>query len=299
MRRAYLELHFAVLLFGFTAILGKLISIPATSLVWWRVLIASLGMLLIVRIGKTMRELPKGLILKFLGIGCIVALHWITFFASIKASNASVALVTMATAAFFTSILEPMIMRHRAVGADLFLGILMVPAMMLIVHGIDPTMHLGIWLGLLSAFLVALFSSLNKLLIKHARPLQISFFELSGAWLFISLVLIVLHQFGLKESATAAIDLRLQLPAGMDWFYLLILGLLCTTLAYVLAVRALHHLTAFATGLVINLEPVYGIFLAWILLKENRELTPGFYIGVAIIIVVVFGYPFLRKRKRV
>ena len=294
MRKAYLELHVAVFLFGFTAILGKLISISAISLVWWRVLIASVGMLVIVRLGRTLRELPVKRILQYTGIGVIVALHWITFFGSIKASNASVALVTMATASFFTSLIEPLVLRRRAFGFDVLLGIVIVPAMILIVHGIDRGMHMGIWLGLVSAVLVALFSSLNKLLIGHARPLQIAFFELSGAWVFISVVFGFALFLGVPE--TLAADLELQVPQTSDWLYLLVLALLCTTLAYVLAVRALHHLSAFATGLVINLEPVYGIFLAWILLKENRELTPGFYIGVVIIIIVVFTYPFIRKK---
>lgn len=300
MRRAYIELHIAVLLFGFTAILGKLITIPATSLVWWRVCIASMSMLLLVRLGRTLRTLPRKRVWQFLGIGTIVALHWITFFGSIKAANASVALVMMATASFFTSLIEPVVMKQRTMGRDVLLGLLIIPAMVLIVRGIDPGMHLGIWLGLISAILVSLFASLNKLLIGEATPMQISFFELTGAWVFISLCLLIISFMPDTSFITdhlPSMEISLQWPVGMDWFYLLVLAIVCTTLAYVLAVRALHYLSAFASGLVINLEPVYGIVLAWLLLKENRELTPGFYIGVSIILIVVFAYPFITKRQ--
>ncbi|HLF64770.1 MAG TPA: DMT family transporter [Saprospiraceae bacterium] len=297
MRKAYLELHLAVFLFGFTAILGKLITIPAVSLVWWRVMITSVSLLFLVGIVRTLRQVPMKRILQYVGIGCIVALHWITFFGSIKTSNASIALAALATTSFFTSLIEPLIMRQRALGLEILVALLIVPAMILVAHGIDPEMHMGIWLGLASAILAAFFASLNKLLISHAKPLQITFFELGSAFLFVSLILLII-QFMLPDNGMLqGIDFRLHLPKGLDWVYLLILALICTTFAYVLAIKVLHHISAFAANLVINLEPVYGITLAWILLKENRELTPGFYIGVFIIIGVVFLYPFIKWRK--
>lgn len=298
MRKAYLELHLAVFLFGFTAILGKLISIPSVSLVWWRVLITSVSLLLLVGIVRTLREVQLKHILQYLGIGCIVALHWITFFGSIKVSNVSIALVAFATTSFFTSLLEPLILRQRLLGIEIILGLLIIPAMLLIVHNVDPEMHSGILLGLVSAVLAALFASLNKLLISHARPQQITFFELSSAFIFISLILVILY-FALPEGKLLyGVDFKLHIPKGIDWVYLCILALACTTFAYVLAVRSLHHLSAFAANLVVNLEPVYGIALAWLLLKENRELTPGFYLGVSIILCVLFLYPILKRRTQ-
>jgi drug/metabolite transporter (DMT)-like permease len=297
MRKAYLELHLAVFLFGFTAILGKLILIPSVSLVWWRVLITSVSLLLLVGIVRTLREVQLRYILQYMGIGCIVTLHWITFFGSIKVSNVSIALVTFATTSFFTSLLEPLILRHRVLGIEILIGLLIVPAMILVVRNVDATMHVGIILGLVSAVLAALFASLNKLMITRARPQQITFFELSSAFIFISIVLLTI-QFALPEGGIlSGIDFRLHIPKGIDWAYLFILAIICTTFAYVLAVRSLHHLSAFAANLVINLEPVYGIALAWLLLKENRELTPGFYIGVFIILSVVFLYPVLKWWK--
>lgn len=295
MRKAYLELHLAVLLFGFTAILGKLISLPAVSLVWWRVCITSLSMLFLVGIVRTLRELPLKRILQYLGVGCIVGLHWMTFFGSIKASNASVALVAIATTSFFTSLIEPLILRRRAVGVEMFLGILIIPAMILVVRGVDTSMHTGIWLGLASAVLAALFASLNKLLIGHAKPLQIAYFELTGVWIFVSVLVLLWHLVSPDVAEAAGVNMQLLLPEHRDWIYLLILALVCTTLAYVLAIQSLRHLSAFASTLVINLEPVYGIVLAWLILKENRELSGGFYAGVGIILLVVFSYPFLRR----
>lgn len=297
MNRSYIELHIAVILFGFTAILGKLISIPAVSVVWWRVMLTSVSLLFLVGVVRTYREVPLRRMLQYMGIGCIVALHWITFFGSIKASNASIALVAFATTSFFTSLIEPLIMRQRALGYEVFLGLLIIPAMILIVQGVDPDMHLGIWLGLASAVLAALFASLNKKLIMFAKPIQITFLEIGSAWIFVSIVLVSILVFKPDTPFFQGMDFSLHVPKGMDWVYLLILAVVCTTLAYVLAVRALHHLSAFAANLVVNLEPVYGITLAWLILKENRELSLGFYLGVFLILGIVLLYPILKRRK--
>jgi drug/metabolite transporter (DMT)-like permease len=159
--------------------------------------------------------------------------------------------------------------------------------MWLVVDAVDVTMRWGVWAGLAAALLVTVFAILNKKMIHKADPLSISFVELSAAWLFLSLLLPFYFASG---------DVQLRLPSASDWLYLLILALLCTTLAYVLSLRSLRHLSAFATNLTVNLEPVYGIFLAWILLGENEEVSPNFYWGVVIIMVAVFSYPLLRKR---
>ena len=286
MKRAYLELHTAVFLFGFTAILGRLISIDAIPLVWWRVLITSVSFLFILNLRKTFREIPRTRMLQYLGIGVLLAGHWITFFWSIKLANASVALAAFSTQAFFTAFLEPMIVRSPFRKYELLLGLLIIPAMLLIVNGIDVSMTTGLALGIFSAVLIAFFTSMNKRLINTATPLQISFFELSGALLSITVVLPWIYGGDPGE----------LLPKGNDIFYLLILALVCTTIAYVLAMRALRHLSAFASTLTVNLEPIYGIVLAWLLLNENEELGAGFYLGSAVMIASVFCYPILRRR---
>lgn len=283
-RRAYLELHIAVLLFGVTAILGDLISLSALVLVWWRVLLTSISLLALVRVGRLLRALPPAATLRFLGIGVIVALHWLAFYGAIKLANASIALVCMALTSFFTSLLEPLLVRTKVKRLQIVMGLLMAPGMAMIVNATELSMHNGIWAGIAAAFLAALFSTLNKKYIGQANPVEITFLELGAAWLFLSLILPV-------YALLTPEGLGRFLPTAADWGYLTLLAFLCTTLAYVLALRALQHLSAFVSNLTINLEPVYGIVLAWLLLGDHKQLSPVFYFGVAIILAVVFLYP--------
>jgi len=286
-KRAYLELHIAVFLFGFTAILGDLIQLSALVIVWWRVLLTSFSLLFLIRVRKLFRTLPTRAILNFAGIGVLVALHWLAFYGAIKLSNASITLVCMATTSFFTSLIEPLVMRHKVRWYEIALGLLIVPGMALIVQSTDASMNIGILVGLAAALLAALFATLNKRLIGQSDELNITFLELGSAWLFLSLVL----PFYVWRSEEAV----QIMPTLLDWGYLIVLALLCTTLAYVLALRALRHLSAFASNLTVNLEPVYGIALAWVLLNEHEELSPNFYWGVGIILLAVFSYPLVRR----
>lgn len=290
-KRAYLELHIAVFLFGFTAILGDLIQLSAVVMVWWRVLITSFSLLFLIRVGRIFRTFPRAAILRFAGIGILVALHWVAFYGAIKLSNASITLICMATTSFFTSLIEPVVMRQKVRWYELLLGLIIIPGMGLIVGSTDASMNLGIIVGLASALLAALFATLNKKYIRQSDEMSITFLELGSAWLFLCLVLPV-------YLLTTAQPVQI-LPASLrDWGYLLVLALLCTTLAYVLALRALNHLTAFASNLTVNLEPVYGILLAWLLLRENEELNAGFYLGGAVILLAVFSYPLIRRWRR-
>ena len=285
-QRAYLELHLAVFLFGFTAILGKIISVPETVLVWWRVLFTSISLLFLVNIAKMYREMPRKTFFQFLAIGILVAIHWVTFFGAAKYANVSVCLVCMATASFFTALLEPLIMKQRVQMVELGLGLVIIPGMVLVVQNINSYMIIGVVMGLISAFLAALFSTLNKKLISRSGALQITFLEITGAWLFLTLIMPIYLYY--------EPDVQLQ-PVGMDWLYLLVLALVCTTFAYLLNIRSLKYISAFAANLTVNLEPVYGILLAVVLLQENKELDSGFYLGVLVILLAVFGYPTLKK----
>ncbi len=286
-RKAYLQLHIAVLFFGFTAILGndKLISIPAISIVWWRVLFTSISLFFIINLGKTLSKIPKKFLWQYMVIGAIVALHWICFFGSVKlAGNSSVVLVCMATVALFTAFLEPLVLKTKFQKKDFLLGILVIPGMALVVGNVSSEMWLGIAVGMLSAFLASVFSVWNKMIIHEADPRDITFLEMSSGWLFVSLILPFIMHFD-KDVAF--------IPVGWDWLYLILLALVCTTLAYVLALRALKHLSAFASTLAYNLEPVYGILIAYFFLDE--KLSAGFYLGVLIILGAVFMYPLLKK----
>lgn len=283
-RLAYLQLHFAVLLYGLTAILGDLISISAVSLVWWRVLITSLSLLFFVQFGKSIMRLPRKTIMILAGIGVIVALHWITFYGSIKLANASVALAAMATTSLYTSIIEPLITGKRFQWLELILGLLIIPPMLMIATQLDFSYLNGLYVGLLSAFLAALFATLNKKMVDAADAFQVSFLEMSSACLFISLLLPFINNSNLSF-----------MPVGMDWVYLGILALFCTTLAFVISMKALKYVSAFDANLVINLEPVYGILLAIIILKEHKEMAPTFYLGIILIMTIVLAHPLLKK----
>lgn len=286
--RAYLELHLAVFLWGFTAILGDLIELSALTLVWWRVFLTSLSLVAFIRIGSLYKEVGGKQLLRLVGIGLLTGLHWVAFYGSIKLANASIALICMATTSLFSSVLEPLIVRSPFRWYELLLGIVILPGIWLVVDGSADSMNMGILVGLISAFLAALFTNLNKRYMGETDALRVTFIELGGATVFLALLL---PFFGAEPF----------LPArGMDWVYLITLALLCTTLTYVLSLRALRKLSAFATNLTINMEPVYGIFLAYFLLDDAQELTTNFYLGTLIIMLSVFGYAginrYLRRR---
>ena len=207
----------------------------------------------------------------------------------VKYANASIALVCYATCSFFTSILEPILTKSKFQWYELGLGTLVIPGMALVVQGIQVDMLIGVWIGLFSTFIIALFSVLNKMRINDLDTPTLTFIEMTSAWVFISLLL----PFFYFQNP----ELPLW-PAGNDWIYLIILALACTTLALVLNLRALKHISAFASSLTYNLEPVYGIILAIFILQENKELSPTFYLGVLIILASVFSYPLIKSAKK-
>lgn len=286
---AYLQIHVAVILFGFTAILGDLIQLPAVVLVWWRVLITSVSLMFFLKFGKTLIQIPAKQIRAYIIIGILIGLHWICFYGAIKLSNASIALVCMSTTSLFTSLIEPIFFRTKVNKLELILAASVIPGMLLIVNNINTEYITGVWVGLASALLAAIFSTLNKVNIKGADPYSISFIELSSAWMMISLLLGVMWIFGYQAETFLPPDIS-------DWVYLIILALLCTTLAQVLTLKSLHHLSAFAVNLVINLEPVYGILMAIFILNDHKELSPLFYLGGGIILLSVMLYPYLHKK---
>lgn len=282
-------MHSAVLLFGITAILGKLISLNSLPLVWNRLWIAVIGLLFIPGAIRGLRQMTRKNIFLFSGIGLVVALHWITFYGSVKlGDSASVTLACMATASLFTSILEPLITKSKFQPIELVLGILVIIGI-LFLTGVGSAYYLAIAVGLISAFLAALFSTLNKKHLGSNNSISVSVLELSSGFILISLLSPVLIWLFPKMQ---------WMPIKTDWLYLLILGLLCTSVAYVLALSALKHLSAFVSNLSVNLEPVYGILLAIWLLNEDKDLNTQFYIGTGIILLAVLLHPILVKVKK-
>lgn len=303
--KAYLQIHVATILFGLTAILGKLIVIPAGPLVWHRLWIASAGLILLPGVLIGIRQMGWQSALRFAGIGGIVALHWLTFYGSIKLGNSvSIALACFATTTLFTSIFEPLITKSKFDYRELFLGVFAVVGIYL-VASVGALYFWAIVVGLISAVLAALFSSLNKRYIADQNILSVSTIELASGWLLLGLVLPLypdfsLQQFFIFEPDPAMAD-KIPTLFGLklhSFWYLLILGLACTSLAFALQLKALRYLKAFTTNLVINLEPIYGILLAIWIFEENKALTPQFYVGTAIILASVAAYPLLNRKKK-
>lgn len=287
--KSYIQLHSAVILFGFTAILGDLIALPPYMIVWWRVFLTSVSFLFLIKSISRIRQLPRRYLAAYVLIGILAALHWIFFFGAIKFSNASITLVALATTTFFTSVMEPIILRRKFEWLELLLGIIIIPGMILIVNNIAVEMRIGILFGLISAFLGASFTSLNKKYIVAGMEQGISFLELFSAWVFLTI------GFPLFNFMDPIHDF---LPKGVDWIYLIILSVICTTFAYVLALKALNHLSAFVSSLTINLEPIYGILLAIVLLNEHKDLNVNFYVGVTLIVGSAMIYPLIMRRRR-
>ncbi len=293
-QRAFLQIHFCVLLWGFTAILGKLISIAALPLVWWRMLLVSVALLLLPRVLRALRALPPRLLLAYAGIGVLVALHWVTFYAAIKLANASVAATCIALGPVFLAVVEPLMQRRGIAWRDLLLGVAMLPGVALVVGGIPDAMLYGVLIGVLSALLVAIFGSLNKLLVEHADPLAVTSIEL-GAGTIALTILAPLLAILLPEQAGVA---PWTLPAEGDWMWLLLLAFGCTLLPFALSLVALRQLSAFSAQLAVNLEPIYAIALAALFFGEHDEVQWTFYAGAAIVVAGVFLHPLLHRSEK-
>jgi drug/metabolite transporter (DMT)-like permease len=285
---AWLQIHFCVVLWGFTAILGKLISLPALPLVWWRMLLVAGTLLVVRRFWTGVRQMPPRLIAVYAVIGVVVALHWLTFYGSVKLSNASVAATCMALTPVFISFIEPFVVGRRFVARELVLGIAVIPGVALVVGGTPTGMHVGIAVGALSALFVAIFASLNKRYIADSNALAVTGIEMAAGVLFLTAIAPLLPAAGMFE-----------LPGMRDAVLLVVLAMMCTLLPFALSLVALRQLSAFAATLAINMEPIYSIVLAIVLLGEQRELDASFYLGVAVILVIVFAHPWLSSRSRV
>ena len=285
-RRALIELHICVVLWGFTAILGKLITLPATQLVWWRMLLVTVALACFPRVWRALKYITPRQMLVFAGIGGVVALHWLAFYGSVKLANASVAATTMALAPAVTALIEPAITGARFERHNLLLGILVIPGVALVVGGIPDSMHLGFWVGVISAALAALFNALNKRYLGHHDAMAVTWLELGAGFL----VLAAIAAFAAPNGAGVV------LPSVRDGAWLLVLAILCTLIPFAVSLATLRHLSAFTAQLAINLEPVYAIAIAILFLGEARELDAMFFLGVVIVLAAVFGHGWLQTR---
>ena len=286
--KARLQIHFCVLLWGFTAILGKLITLPATALVGWRMLLVGGSLLLMPRVRRGLRDMPMKLRLAYAGIGMLVALHWLTFYAAIKLANASVGATCIALGPAFLAFVEPWVARRRFDPSELLIAIAVVPGVAMVAGGVPGHMRIGIAVGVVSALFVALFGSLNKRMVDHADPLTVTCIELGTGAVFLALLAPLLPHAGPA----------FPIPDLHDAVLLLILSFGCTLLPFSLALVALRHVSAFAMQMITNLEPVYAIVLAMLLLGEQRQLDGWFYAGVVVILAAVFAHPLLHRKEQ-
>lgn len=287
LRRAYIELHVAVVLLAFTAILGDLISLTAAELVWWRTLIAAAGMGIFLLLTKRIRWEWVRNQRKIYALGILIAIHWLCFFGSVKLANASTALITFATISFFTAWIEPWITGRKRMMHEIIFGLLIIPGIVLIAGKAERQILTGVIIGIIAALLVSIITSLEKKWIVEIDPEHMTFIQLTGAWVTMCFWMAGVWLLN---------DFTFRMPATMDWVYLMILGLVCTCIAWVLSTRSIRTVTAFDSLMVINLEPVYGIVMAVLLLDDRKELSPAFYIGAVIILASVLIHPFYQKR---
>lgn len=273
----YLHLHLLVFIAGFTAILGELISINAVSLVWFRMVIASVLMLLFIKFRKINIPINFKTLVKFSVAGILIALHWITFFESIKQSNISIALAMFSTGAFFAALIEPLFFKRKVIWYEIFFGILIILGVLLITKAEMQYIY-GIILGISAAFFSTLFAVINGKFVKSYSASVISFYEFISGVIFITLFII----FFRKGFNFGFFDLSVS-----DWTYLFILASICTAYSFIAAVHIMKYISPYTVVLSYNLEPVYGIALAIILFPEKEKMSTEFYIGAVIIVSTV------------
>ena len=277
MKKALIQLHIAVFLAGFTAILGKLITLNEGLLVWYRLFITVITLLVMLIFQKKFQWVALKAALQIFGVGAIVALHWVAFYGSVKYANVSVALVCFSATGFFTAILDPLISKKPFSIIEVGLGLLAI-AGIYIIFDFHPQYKLGIVFGIISSLGSAIFPIFNKRLIVRFNPEILTLYELAGG-LFALTLLVPLYV--LQFPATY------YWPTGTDWLWLLVMAWFCTVLSFQLQLNALKKISAFTANLTYNLEPVYGIILAFLFFKEQRELNQWFYTGVGLILLAV------------
>ncbi|MBF9252395.1 DMT family transporter [Pontibacter sp. 172403-2] len=293
----FLELHFIIFLWGFTAILGKLISIPAVELVSIRTLIASLALGVIIYRRGTPFWTGRKTALQVTGVGFLIAAHWILFFASARISSVSICLVGMATCSLWTSFLEPLFTKTRIKPHEILLALLIIFGLYIIFKDeTDLKNILGITMAVCSALLASIFTIINSRLAKKMPSTTITCYEMGGAFLA-TVLFFPFYKVYFAEGG----QLNFSLTAS-DWLWVLVLSLACTVYAYTASVRLMQRISAFTMNLTVNLEPVYGIILAFLIFRENKQVSGDFYIGASIILLSVFIYPVLdayavRRRK--
>ncbi len=277
MKKAFIQLHIAVFLAGFTAILGKLILLNEGLLVWYRLFLTVIVLGAIMYFKKQLIRIQIKDVFKIAAVGLIIAVHWVTFYGSVKYANVSVALVCFSATGFFTAIFEPIILRKKLVLVELLLGLLAISGIY-IIFDFHPQFKVGIIFGIISAMGSALFPVFNKQLLVRFTPRTLTLYELGGGLIALTLLL----PFYLSRFSA-----QYYVPSLTDWWWLIILAVLCTVVSFDLQLNALKKISAFTANLTYNLEPVYGILMAFIFFQENKQFEQAFFIGLGLILLAI------------
>jgi drug/metabolite transporter (DMT)-like permease len=274
--QAYLQLHLIVFIWGFTAILGALITIKADALVWYRMLFACIFLLLFIVLKKKSFKIPMKEFFKLIFVGLLIAIHWVFFFKAIHISNVSITLVVFSLGAFIASLLEPLIYGRKLLWYEVFFGLLIVAALSLLLE-VEINYFEGMIYALASIILGVLFTLVNGKLIKHHDSSVITFYEFLSGVFFITLYFLYQHQFT---------DNFFKLTSK-DWILILVLASFCTAYAFTASVKVMRKLSPYTVMLTTSLEPVYGIVLAYFIIGGKEKMSVEFYVGALIIVVVV------------
>ncbi len=287
MKKAFFQLHIAVFLAGFTGILGRLITLNEGMIVWYRLLLTAATMWILFGLMKKLHKIPVIDILKIGAVGFIAGMHWVTFYGSIKYANVSVALVCFSAIGFFTALFEPIILKKRMNWAELLLGLITLSGIYIIFH-FDTQYKTGIIIGMISAVLASLFPIFNREFLKRTNVETMLAWQQTGGLIVLSILLpFYLHQFPTDNF----------IPKPQDFGWLLMLSWLCSVIAFQLSANALKRLSAFTVNLTYNLEPVYGILLAFMVYKENEFLSKWFFVGFAIIATALIIHIILLRKE--
>lgn len=277
MKKALIQLHIAIFLAGFTGVLGRMITLNEGLLVWYRLFITAVTMWILFSFTKKVQKISFREILKISGVGFIAAMHWVTFYGSVKYANVSVALVCFSSVGFFTALLGPLFYKKRIVAAEVLLGLLVMAGIYIIFH-FDPKYKTGIVVGIISAVLIACVIIMTHRFVQRINPETFLTWQMTGGVITLSLIMpFYLHWFPAQH----------LLPSSSDWMWLLILAWFCSVLAFQFSVNALKHLSAFTVNISYNFEPLYGILMAFALFGENKELDWSFYAGLTMILLAV------------
>ncbi len=280
-------LHLVIFIWGFTGILGKVLTdtLSAEVLVWYRMFIGAVSIAVAVYFVHKTSWPSRSQLIKLFGVGLIIALHWITFFGSIKVSNVSIALACLSSSSLFTAILEPLIYRKKIQLYELLLGSVVIGALIMIFK-FETSFQLGIILSVTSAFLASLFTTFNGKLVEKIDPIKVSLFEITGGWMWVSIYLLIFHK----------LDAQVFNLSLVEASALLILGTVCTGFAFIAGVAVMKKLSPFTVTLSINLEPIYSILLAFLFFNEYKYLTGTFYIGASLILATVVANAFIKAK---